>query len=226
MTDEENLMKTVRALRGKLGLTQLQMAHKMGLTPSTIYRYEVIRPPKGPALIPFLALAEQSNLPELAETLRAPLEEMAKLLQGEYSDLFSLFMRTLTAVSVIKDVGGTILWANPAYEQLSGWKLADLKEKKAFDVWPKKFADKIIAMDKEVIAKKKPFAFIVSVPVRGRQYLRFTVRFPILNDTGKDVVMVGALGWYWSKVKGARLTAGQTISLAAADEVTIQKRRP
>ena len=199
--DERTLMKAVRDLRQSLGLTQVQMAQKIGLTPSTIYRYETVRPPRGPALAPFVALAEESNLPQLASTLRSPLEQMVDLLQTEYERLLTIFLNSLSAVAVIKDVDGTILWGNPEYERLTGRSLTDLVGKKISDVWPPKYATSIIAHDNQVVQKKQTIAVFESVPVHGKDHDRFTIRFPIFDETSTDVLMVGALGCYWYQLE-------------------------
>ena len=209
-----------------------------GRNPFSIYRYETIRPPRGPALAPFVALAEESNLPQLAETFRASLKEIADLLQTDrssrdrntervsgYDRLFRLFLNSLTAVAVIKDSDGTILWGNPEYEHLTSWHLTDLVGKKISDVWPLQYADDIIAHDNQVVREKSTIAVFESVPVEGKDYVRFTIRFPIFDETGTDVVMVGALGCYWHEVAPQHLKLGRTVSLSSGDEVAVIKRR-
>ena len=97
--------------------------------------------------------------------------------------------------------------------------------KKISDVWPLQYADDIITHDNQVVREKSTIAVFESVPVEGKDYVRFTIRFPIFDETGTDVVMVGALGCYWHEVAPQHLKLGRTVSLSSGDEVAVIKRR-
>ena len=86
-------------------------------------------------------------------------------------------------------------------------------------------ADDIIAHDNQVVREKSTIAVFESVPVEGKDYVRFTIRFLIFDKTGTDVMMLGALGYYWHEVAPQHLKLGRTVRLSSGDEVAVIKRR-
>jgi PAS domain-containing protein len=108
-------------------------------------------------------------------------------------DVFNeLILTTIPAVAMIKSVDSSILWANPAYENLTARPLEELIGKRPDQMWEPEIARKIRADDEEIVMNGK---------VTGRfhrvrtTFERFTIRFPIFGETGR-VVMIGALGLY------------------------------
>jgi transcriptional regulator with XRE-family HTH domain len=65
----------VLALRKKLGDTQQQFAHRLGLAIATVVRYESTRAPKGKALAALAEVATQNGCTAEAATLSAALAE-------------------------------------------------------------------------------------------------------------------------------------------------------
>jgi len=61
-----NVQEAVKALRLAIGDTQQQFAARLGLAISTVVRYELSRPPKGPVLFQFHHLAAEHDQRELA----------------------------------------------------------------------------------------------------------------------------------------------------------------
>jgi len=62
-------MEVVRDLRKAMSLTQVEFAARLGVTPTTAYRWESVRPPRGAMLKALAALAENSGMPEIAASL-------------------------------------------------------------------------------------------------------------------------------------------------------------
>jgi PAS domain S-box-containing protein len=139
-------------------------------------------------------------------------------------DLPELFLRSLAAAAVVKDLDGSIQWANPQYERLTGKTLVGLIRKKISDIWPAEYARKIEKHDLHVVKGKAPIAALETVPVGGKEYVRFTIRFPIFDEKG-HILLTGAFGCYWNEVLLAELKAGRPIKLAAGEEVSISRRR-
>lgn len=69
------LQDAVRGLREALGISQEELARKLGITVRTIARYENELPPKGEALGQLFLLAEEANQTELADVF---IEKFAK----------------------------------------------------------------------------------------------------------------------------------------------------
>ena len=60
------IMGAVRDLRLALGDTQQSFAQRLGLSISTVVRYELTRPPKGTALAQLMQVASENNQPDIA----------------------------------------------------------------------------------------------------------------------------------------------------------------
>lgn len=69
VTDAE-LQQAIRELRAQLGLSQQQLAQKIGKSYGIVQRYEQRKPPTGRAILPLLQLAEANGLTDLVNVLR------------------------------------------------------------------------------------------------------------------------------------------------------------
>jgi transcriptional regulator with XRE-family HTH domain len=67
------LSRGVKSLREALHQTQQQFAQTLGTAITTIARYETGRAPRGRSLARLVGIADQNNLPELAEVFRSAL---------------------------------------------------------------------------------------------------------------------------------------------------------
>ncbi|MBZ5626112.1 MAG: helix-turn-helix domain-containing protein [Acidobacteriia bacterium] len=75
MNKKKNLQDAVVELRRALGLNQTLFARRIGVSTSTVYRWETQKPPRGPVL---------TRLSELSESLQRPdLQGVFKLALGE-----------------------------------------------------------------------------------------------------------------------------------------------
>lgn len=70
MVGDRKVAEALKALRERLGLTQVQMAEKIEMSYPTIQRYEGRNPPTGAALLPFIRLAEELSEQQVGEILK------------------------------------------------------------------------------------------------------------------------------------------------------------
>jgi transcriptional regulator with XRE-family HTH domain len=75
MNPKHPLLSTVRELRLALGDTQQSFAERLGLSISTVVRYELSRPPKGRALAQFARVADENGMKELSAVFQRALAE-------------------------------------------------------------------------------------------------------------------------------------------------------
>ena len=139
------------------------------------------------------------------------------------TDVATRFLRDLSVAAVAKLPDGTVLWGNPEYERLLGKEIAAIAGKKVSDIWPPEYAEKIIEHDRQVAQTGTSMAVLEMVPASDKEYVRFTIRFPIFDET-RRVVIVGAVGCYWDQVVVAEMKIGESVKLVSAKKVAISRR--
>ena len=106
---------------------------------------------------------------------------------------FSAIMRYLPGVAFLKKSSGEFVYVNETWERVSQIKVKDIYGKSDEDMWPEDIAAQYKANDNTVITAKIPLHFMQTVPQDDGRHNWYTVKFPILEDSG-DVVMIGGIG--------------------------------
>jgi PAS domain S-box-containing protein len=126
---------------------------------------------------------------ERTEELRA---EIA--VRKETEDRFRAVLDHTPATIFLKDADGRYLLVNRVFETQHQVTLDEIRGKSVYDMYPKEFADRITAEDREAMGSRdlRPFEAEVSFP-DGSECTIMTVRFPVFDAEG-NVTGTGGVG--------------------------------
>ena len=106
---------------------------------------------------------------------------------------FTAFMRNMPGSAVMRDRAGRFLFANEAWELALGRRPGESLGKTVDDLWPPEIAEKLKALDRQVLVENQPVQAMVELPVQGETRTYLSYRFPIRTGPG-EVEMIGAIG--------------------------------
>jgi transcriptional regulator with XRE-family HTH domain len=101
------LENAIRNLRRELGLTQVQFAAELGITPTSVYRYEVgSSVPTSDILVKILQRAVDRQLPTLVQDLTDAIAKRTglNLFEGEHLSSETPFIRALSTLRLEKQM--------------------------------------------------------------------------------------------------------------------------
>ena len=134
-----------------------------------------------------LRLANEQLLWEIEER-----QETAERLQ-ESEARFSAFMKHLPGLAVMRDVQGTYVFANEAWERLMGKTRDDWQGKNLQELWPQKTAQRYQQLDQQVLLAGEPVEALETLEMADGPHHYLSYRFPIKDLDGLPY-MVGAIG--------------------------------
>jgi PAS domain S-box-containing protein len=105
---------------------------------------------------------------------------------------FAAFMKYIPGAAFLKKSSGQFVYVNETWERASQVKGKDIYGKCDHDLWPEDIAAQYKTNDKTVIEAKIPLQFMQPVPQDDGLHSWYTIKFPILDDTG-SVVMLGGI---------------------------------
>ena len=110
------------------------------------------------------------------------------------------FLDSAPLVAVIKNTDGGVLWGNRKYLKLTGKTQEEVRGKNAIQIWGKTHGGVIRRHENQVIAGRgEGKMFVEAIAVGDLLRLRETFRFPIFNEKGDEVVMLGVLALDWEQ---------------------------
>ncbi|MBK1718376.1 PAS domain S-box protein [Thiocystis violacea] len=131
----------------------------------------------------------------LGAVLTAILEHrrVARARRCKREELFGLFMDHSPALAWIKDADNRYLYVNRTFERRFGWRLADVRGKTDFDLWPSEFAATCVADDPSVPTVNPVHPFSDGfLPEEGAPSQWETLKFPFEDIAGGR--FVGGVG--------------------------------
>ena len=90
----------------------------------------------------------------------------------------------------LKDTDGRYIFVNPQFEKLYGVPPEEAVGKTAYDFFPKETADRVYALDQEVIEKRAVIEQEKDLPLADGVRTVLTIKFPVFDSAGQ-VVAVG-----------------------------------
>ena len=117
-------------------------------------------------------------------------------------DFFRRIVERLPVCMLVKDLDGTIIYANPAVAEAMQRDVEQIVGVSDFDLFSKELAEKYQADDRQVIASGEPLV-IVEENRRGEEVVHFEVRKSPLRDADGKIIGVKALFWDVSKRRAA-----------------------
>jgi PAS domain S-box-containing protein len=103
----------------------------------------------------------------------------------------------------VKQLDGRYLFINKGYENLYGIPRDKLVSKTDYQIWPEEVADTTTAHDMEVLEKKQALTYEEKGALHGETRHYITVRFPLLDNTGKPYA-VGGISTDITNIKAAK----------------------
>ena len=82
---------------------------------------------------------------------------------------FAAFMRNLPGSAIMRDRAGRFLFANEAWELELGRRPGESLGKTVDELWPPEIAEKLKALDRQVLVENRPLQAMVELPVTRRK---------------------------------------------------------
>jgi two-component system sensor histidine kinase/response regulator len=150
-------------------------------------------------VVEFFGNPGASPATELIETLETIGTELglfaerrrAERALAESRDLLQAILDNATTLIYVKDVEGRFLLANDAFARLTGMTSAELRGKSAADVADRAPAERADANDRRVLASGHTLELESQFEVGGVTETFLTVRFPLLDASGKPYGICG-----------------------------------